>query len=258
MTLEKYRIAGSCKAAASATKESSSRKRLRCLENSSFFMFWPFTNMETVERMVLSQWSLLDTFMCALSLVLVIDMNWIAARKPHRHQLARLARHWTSTSAYQNLFNARSCWELEQATWFLVATRLLEAVTQQQQQPRNLLHTKVEVPGKLQLFQPSTLRRRHSWSILPFAHMETLSHSGHCLTPACVPSLRSCWSIWTGLLHNLQDWQDIELAASTSAYIVPARQIFFNAQCSAHSCWELELATWLLINTGFLKAVTQQ
>ena len=73
---------------------------------------WPFANMETVERMVLSQWSLLDTCTSALSSVLVIDMNWIAARTPH--QLARLARHWTSTSAYilpawQILFNARSC-----------------------------------------------------------------------------------------------------------------------------------------------------
>ena len=36
--------------------------------------------------------------MSAISLVLVIDMNWINARTPH--QLARLARHWTSTGAY--------------------------------------------------------------------------------------------------------------------------------------------------------------
>ena len=63
--------------------------------------------------MVLWQWSLLDTCMCALSSVLVVDMNWIAARTPH--QLARLSRHWTSTSdtsayilpAWQNLFNAQ-------------------------------------------------------------------------------------------------------------------------------------------------------
>ena len=131
----------------------------------------PFANMETVERMVLSQWSLLDTCTSALSSVLLIDMNWIAARTPH--QLARLARHWTSTSAYlfpawQILFNACSCWEPEQATWLLINTGFLEALTQEHQQPRNLLHTKVEVPGKLQLFQPSTLRRGHSWSIWPF------------------------------------------------------------------------------------------
>ena len=47
-----------------------------------------FGNMETVERMVLSRWLLHDTCMSALSLVLVIDMNWINAS----HQLARLAR----------------------------------------------------------------------------------------------------------------------------------------------------------------------
>ena len=45
--------------------------------------------METVERMALSQWSLLDTCMCALCLVLVIDVNWIAARMPI--ELATLA-----------------------------------------------------------------------------------------------------------------------------------------------------------------------
>ena len=46
--------------------------------------------METVERMALSQWSLLDTCMCALCLGLVIDVNWIAARMPI--ELATLAR----------------------------------------------------------------------------------------------------------------------------------------------------------------------
>jgi len=59
--------------------------------------------------MVLSQWSLADTCMSALSSVLVIDMNWIPARTPH--QLARLAKHLTSTGACillarQKLFNA--------------------------------------------------------------------------------------------------------------------------------------------------------
>ena len=42
------------------------------------------------------------------------------------------------------------------------------------------------------------------------------SHSGHCLTPACLPFLQYWWSIWTGLQReghiNWQDWQDIELA----------------------------------------------
>ena len=45
---------------------------------------------------------------------------------------------------------------------------------------------------------------------------EWFSHSGHWLTPACLPFLQYWWSIWTGFLHerhiNWQDWQDIELA----------------------------------------------
>ena len=59
-------------------------------------LIWPIAKMETVERMALSQWSLLDTCMCALCLVLVIDVNWIAARMPI--ELARLARYWTRAS----------------------------------------------------------------------------------------------------------------------------------------------------------------
>ena len=47
--------------------------------------------METVERMALSQWSLLDTCMFALYLVLVIDVNWIPARMLIK--FARLARY---------------------------------------------------------------------------------------------------------------------------------------------------------------------
>ena len=50
-----------------------------------------FANMKTVERMVLSEWSLLDTCMCDPCLVLVVDMNSIA--EPMPHQVARPARH---------------------------------------------------------------------------------------------------------------------------------------------------------------------
>ena len=51
----------------------------------------PFAKMGTVKRMVLLQWSLLDPCMRALSSVVVIDVNWIAARMSY--QWARLARH---------------------------------------------------------------------------------------------------------------------------------------------------------------------
>ena len=128
---DKYRIPGSRHTAASATKLIPTQG-LRCLPNSSFleiaketlFIDLTFREMETVERMVLSQWSLLDTCMCALCSVLVITVDWIAARMPI--QWARLAKHLTSTSDHKCLFSfsmakvvqcsAHSCSESEQAT----------------------------------------------------------------------------------------------------------------------------------------------
>ena len=81
--------------------------------------------MEIGKRMVLSQWSLADACMSALSWVLLIDVNWIAARMPHQ-VVARLARHETSTSDTGSCMfsstakivqcSAHSCPELEQAT----------------------------------------------------------------------------------------------------------------------------------------------
>ena len=38
--------------------------------------------IETPQRLVLSQWSLLDTCMCALCSVLVFDVSWIAGPMP--------------------------------------------------------------------------------------------------------------------------------------------------------------------------------
>ena len=72
--------------------------QLSTLRSKHSSLIWTVATMETVERMFLSQWLLADTCVSALSSVLVIDMNWIAAWKPH--QLVRLAKHWTSTSAY--------------------------------------------------------------------------------------------------------------------------------------------------------------
>ena len=97
----KYEIPGSRHTAESATKplprtrsEVSPKlklSQLSTLRRRHSSLIW------TAKRMVLSQWSLADTCICALSSVLVINMKWIAARTPH--QLARLARHWTSTNA---------------------------------------------------------------------------------------------------------------------------------------------------------------
>ena len=112
------RIPGSRNTAASATKNpldtrfAASAKvqlfQLSTLRRRQSSLIWTLARMETVKTMVFAQWSLADTCMPALPSVLVIDMNWIAAWTPH--QLARLARHWTSTGAYillarQKLFN---------------------------------------------------------------------------------------------------------------------------------------------------------
>ena len=107
---DKYRIPGSRQTAASAPRIFLTQG-LRRLPKSSFLSF-QHCEADTLRwselwrgwklwrgwsRMVLSQWSQSDTCMCSLSSVLVIDMNWIVAWTPH--QLARLARHWTSTGA---------------------------------------------------------------------------------------------------------------------------------------------------------------
>ena len=129
--------------------------QLSTLRRGHSSLIWPFAKRETVKRMVLSQWSLLDTCMYALCSLLVIDVNWIAARMSY--PLATLERHWTRASAgssgmlpflqywwstwtgllHESPINwqhwkdielgqvvgcsALSCWELERATWFLVA-----------------------------------------------------------------------------------------------------------------------------------------
>ena len=76
------------------TRSEVSAKLRRCqlstLRRRHSSLIRPFAKMETLKRMVLSQVLLADTFMCALSSVLVID-SWIAARISY--QLATLARH---------------------------------------------------------------------------------------------------------------------------------------------------------------------
>ena len=113
--------------------------------------------------------------------------------------------------------SAHSCPGLERATWFLVATGFLEAVTQQHQQPRILLTQGLRRLPKFSSlrFQTDTLYWSERWRGWRLGR-EWFSHSGHWLTPVCLPFLQYWWSIWTGLLHeghiNWQDWQDIELA----------------------------------------------
>ena len=115
-----------------------------------------------------------------------------------------------------------------------------------------LPNTRSEVSAKLKLSQLSTLQRRHSSLIWPFARMEMgeimvllqLSLLDTCM---CALSVPYWWSKKTGLLHecpiNWQRWQDC---------------LFFQhkrfVQSSAHSCSELEESRWFLVTTGFLKA----
>ena len=122
-------LAEACHAAASVTKN---------LLDTGFHVSGKlqlFSSQHCTLRMVLSRWSLLDTWMCALCLGLVIDVNWIAARMPH--QLARLARHWiranvcSSSIAKVVQCSAQSRSEPDEATWSLVVTGFVEAITQQ-------------------------------------------------------------------------------------------------------------------------------
>ena len=197
--------------------------------------------MEIVKRMVLSQWSLADTCMCALASVLVIDINWIAARMSD--QSATLAKHWTRANVCSSSM-AKVVWcstlsdsEPEQATWFLVATGFLQAVTQQHQKPKNLPNTRFKVSGKLQLSQLSTLRRTHSPLIWPFAKMETVKRCS--LTVVIAWFLHVCSLFGTGDRYKLD-------CCTNNASIGKSGKIWTRAnvcsssmakflQCSAHS-----------------------
>ena len=89
---------------------------------------------------------------------------------------------------------------------------------------------------------------------------EWFSDSGHCLTPACAPSLRYWWWIWTGLLHerpiNWQDCQDIELAQVIQVLILYSSSMTKFVQCSM--LWSflpwLADATWFLVRQDSWKS----
>ena len=119
--------------AASATKDSSSHKVRGVWKTPTFsafniaketlFIDLTLAKMETVKRIILSQWSLLDTCMCALCWVLVIDVNWIVEKMSH--QMASLLRHWTRASACSSKIHkfvqcsAHSCsnWNRQRDSW---------------------------------------------------------------------------------------------------------------------------------------------
>ena len=238
------RIPGSRNTAASATKalpntrsEVSAKlklSQLSTLQRRDSSLIWPFAAMETVERTVFLQLSLADTRMCALSSVLVVDMSSIAARMSY--QLATLARHWTRANV--NVFSSSMARVQCSATWFLVATELLEALTQQHQQPNNLPHTRSEVSANRRLCQLSTLRRRHSSLILPLKQMETVVTGWHLHAFSVFRTVDCCdLDCFTNVLAR--HWTRANVFSSSMA----------NVQCSA---------TWFLVATGFQEAVTLQ
>ena len=179
--------------------------------------------MKTVERIVLSQWqwSLLDD-MHVCSLFGTGDYCGLDCCT-NAHSIGRTAK---TLNASKCLFfqHCKSCLMLgsfsnrkwQRDSWWLVAIGFLESCHTAASATKALPNTRSEVSAKLKLAQPSTLRRRHSSLIWPFAKWklwrEWLSHGGHCWTLACVLSVRYWWLLWTGLLHecpfNGQDWQD--------------------------------------------------
>ena len=202
--------------------------------------------METVERMALSRWSLLDTCMCALCSVLVITVDWIAARMPI--QWARLARLWTranfcsSSMAKVVWCSAHSCPELEQEKWFLVMTGFLQAVRRRHQQPKNLLDTRSEVSAKLKLSQNCERDTLH-WSD-PLREWklwrEWLSHSGHCLT-TCMCALCSGLVITVGWIAARMPIQWARLAR---LFVLPACQDLFNPLLILARNWKSQRDSW--------------
>ena len=169
------------------------------------------------------------------------------------HQLARLAKHWTSTSDHKCLLSfsmakvvqcsAHSCSESEQATWFLINTGFLEAVTQRHQQTRIFLTQGLNVFSKLIFFsvslylnlsKSSRLQWRHCSLIWPFARLETVERM---VDYAFVPFLRyqhskSCSSFADGLRKS----------EFTSESIVVHMNVRANQWCSKRSAWSRFLA----------------
>ena len=99
--------------------------------------------------------------------------------------------------------SAHSCSDLQQATWFLVATGVLEALTEQHWQPKNLLDTRSAVSAKLKLSQLSTLQRRHSSLIWPFAKMDAVMKERILFFPQCNTSkINLCPHNWRSKAPN--------------------------------------------------------
>ena len=195
----------------------------------------------------------------ALSSVLVIDMSWIAAWTPH--QLARLAEHWTSTRAhilpaFQNLFNALV---------ILARTEIGNVILDKYRIPgsrhtaasatKALPNTRSEVSAKLKLSQLSTLWRRQSSLIGPFARMERVKRmvlSQWSLADTCMCACALC-SVLLIDMNWINAWMSYEFArlerhwtstSDASAYILPAWQQLVNALLILALKWNRQRDSW--------------
>ena len=181
----------------SETISGSLTQSLRCLENSSFFssqhckgdtIHWPdsLPSEENGSLTMVTAWYL---HLCSLfgtgdsmwtGWLHECPINWQHPQDIELGQMFVLSAWQSLFNAFQFQCSALSGSELEQATWFLAARGFLDALTQQHQKQNPLPNTRFEVSGKLQLFQPSTLQRRHYSLTWLFAKWrEWFSHSGH-------------------------------------------------------------------------------
>ena len=214
----------------SETISGSLTQSLRCLENSSFFSsqhckwdqrrHWSFIWLcakwrEWFSNNMVTCWHL---HLCSLfgsgdsmwtGWLQECPINW---QHPQDIELGQKF----VLSAWQSLFNAFQCSalsgsELEQATWFLAARGFLDALTQQHQKQNPLPNTRFEVSGKLQLFQPSTLQRRHYSLTWPFAKMETVKRM-----------LLSQWSLLDicicACLLGTDDWYELDSCTNVPSF----------------------------------------
>ena len=231
----------------------------KCLPQASFLSFQHceednlLARMETGKRMVLSQWSLADTCMPALSSVLVIDMNWINAWTPH--QLARLERHWTSTSACilparQKLLYALLIpslnWNMQCDSWFRQDSR-----KRSHSSSRN--KTIFPTQGPKCLPQASFLSFQHCEEDNLLARMETgkrMVLSQWSLADTCMPALSSVLVID---MYSINAWTPHQLArlerhwtstSETSAYSLPAWHQLFTALLILALKWNRQRDSW--------------
>ena len=125
------------------------------------------------------------------------------------------------------------------------------ALSQWSLQPKNLLDTRSAVSAKLKLSQLSTLQRRDSSLIWPFATMETLKRM--VLLQVSLADIRMC-ALSSVLVVDMSS-----IAARMSYLLATLARHWTRANVFSSSMAKVQCsATWFLVATGFLEALTQQ